>query len=733
MNFCLKSDFVSVSPQILVSSNIFPHIVNPRKEIMSEVQLSHVCPPETTGFLIKARKFPPTKKKYFYRLNGAVLTRHLCEDGDCREKIVVIGSFCKFHSKNGFVLSVLSHHHAFYAKNDSECKKWVLALRHAASFKLESFYHVRSVIGVGGFASVRAAYDRETNLKVAVKTIEKASGTDAFLQREINIMRTVQHPNVVRTLDIFESTKNYHIVMEFLPKGSLFDLMKPYRKFDEPFVRGLMHQILQGLAYLHSNGIAHRDLKPENILLQGENPICAKIADFGLSNFYEECSGVLMKTLIGTPQFVAPELVKNEAYGMEVDLWAIGMMTFNMLTGVLPFSEDEVLEKYRSGRFQVEYKPSKWRNLSQEAMSFTQMLLCVDASRRLNAVGALHHKWFKDDYGNSANETETGGLSPVTPRTAVDDLSPMMSFRKCVHAMRFLKRVMAKAGIVTTFDVEQMIQTSQDLFVSMTSEASVTTNDESEWDFVVQDVDRNGLPRLASVSTESMAVPEYFVNLGDDARASTRAPGFGIPEDSRSQSLMSPQPHVVSAYSRASSMFSDIVKGGSRQCSSAERRGMGPRADTVCVGSFGLSEGVLKLEGSQSARAHHAAEEKRFETAGSLSVDRMGRQMFARPVQSMVVGNMRNQSFKENIAHNVTKGMSYNTNMVSPTALHEMASGLNSPAQRGGFSADGETERFEGDDYEVVGVKLSSRDRLRDKTKRWLGKLRRKDKDRQGY
>lgn len=701
---------------------------------MSEVQLTHVCPPETSGFLVKARKFPPTKKKYYYRLNGAVLTRHLAKEADCREKIVVIGSFCKFHSKNGFILSIFSHHHVFYAKNDFECKKWVLALRQASSFKLETFYHVRSIIGVGGFASVRAAYDKETNLKVAVKTLEKNSGTDAFLQREIDIMRTVQHPNVVRTIDIFESTMHYHIVMEFLPKGSLFDLMKPYRKFEEPFVRDLMNQILRGLAYLHSNGIAHRDLKPENILLDGENPLCAKIADFGLSNFHEECSGVLMKTLIGTPQFVAPELVKNEAYGMEVDLWAVGMMTFNMLTGVLPFSEEEVLEKYRSGCFHVEYRASKWRNLSQEALSFTQMLLCVDASRRLNAVGALHHKWFR--MGNSADRCESGDeLSPVLSGSVSERMTPVTSFRRCVHAMRFLKRVMAKAGIVTTFKVEQIVERSQDRFVSLGSEASVATVDDSEWDFIVQDVDRCGSQRLPFTSAESMVVPEYYgslrqSNLGGDPQASQGSSGITPSGDSRSPSLSSPQPQVMSAYSRASSMLSDIVKLGSRQCRDGGRGGLGPRSETVCVGSFERSGSVNRNMGSSSARGHADASPGRFwGGAGSYSGQKLsGREMVARPIQSMVVGNVIHQTGKRNDLHFMEKGMSHNINLVSPTALHEMASELNSSTQR----AESETGT-EGDQYgtgyvDATSVKLSSKDRLREKTKRWLGKLRRKDR-----
>lgn len=142
-----------------------------------------------------------------------------------------------------------------------ECEMWIDALKEASKFRLERFYDVRQVIGVGGFAEVRIAYDLETEAKVAVKTIKKSGQTDAFLQRELDIMRKLDHPHVVRTYDIFESLNKYHIVMEYLPGGSLFDVMTPHTRFHEADVRKLMRQVLKGLAYIHSRDIAHRDLK----------------------------------------------------------------------------------------------------------------------------------------------------------------------------------------------------------------------------------------------------------------------------------------------------------------------------------------------------------------------------------------------------------------------------------------------------------------------------------------
>lgn len=658
--------------------------------------------------------------------------------------MVVIGCFCKYHSRNGFILTLPQSNHVFYAKNKAECDMWVLALRSAANFRLETFYHIRSVIGIGGFASVRAAYEKETKKKVAVKSIEKSGNTDAFLQREINIMRGTRHPNVVETFDIFESETNYHIVMEFLQGGSLFDIMKPHRKFSEEEVRSLIQQILQGLEYLHSKGIVHRDLKPENILLHRGKPYQVKIADFGLSNFYEECSGILMRTLIGTPQFVAPELVKNEAYGMEVDLWAVGMMVYNLLTGVLPFTEDEVMEKYRTGRFKIEYKSSKWRSLSKEAKSITKMLLCTDASRRLNAVGALQHKWF------SLN-VDHGQLIPSKQQISIEEnIRPITKFRKCVHAMRFLKRVLAKAGMVTTFKIEPLVSyrnEQEDNLYSQKSTSSIATNEGSEWDFIVQDIERVGIPRLGSIDVRSVDFQNAHNQRSRDerdwrrlqvlhslsARNSTEISHDNSPggqndilneqlashttEGPKVDYVLTNDPNsMLSIGSRTGSGTSEIIPNTIGTL--MQNVSIAPRADTICFGSY---EHEMRSH-SRRTKPSNRTEIRKME---SLQVDRTNPRETKR---SMPPGIRQMQSlqvdrtgFRETEQHVPLKTtLSEFVPDGSPTAIHDLSCAESSPPQASNADYlrkdDTATTRQEG--------KFQKVNRMRNVTRRFFGGIR---------
>lgn len=230
--------------------------------------------------------------------------------------------------------------------------------------------------------------------------------------------------------------------------------------------------------------------QPENILLAGgKPPHQAKIADFGLSKFFNTASDELMKTMIGTPQFVAPELVKNEEYGSEVDLWACGIITYNMLTGEIPFTEKSVLELYRKGDVKIQYG-SEWKRISSKAQSLTRMLLCVNPSTRINAIGALHHRWFTDseeedsetDYAQKRKQSRMDyARSRVGERSKVS----LERVRQCVHGVRFLQRLLAKAGNGKFFKIKATVLSD---YPKQESRISVGTTEDSEWDFIVQDV-----------------------------------------------------------------------------------------------------------------------------------------------------------------------------------------------------------------------------------------------------
>lgn len=388
---------------------------------------------------------------------------------------------------------------------------WMDALKEGANFRIDKFYEMGELIGSGGFADVHAAYDRETGAKTAVKTIKKGSDTDEFLQREITILRHLNHPNVVRTLDIFESSESYQVVMEFVDGGNLQDKISATKEFSEDEVRHVMGQILQGLAFIHSRGIVHRDLKHENILLTSDCKV--KIADFGLSKFYDACSDGLMKTLVGTPEFVAPELIRNEKYGIEVDAWACGIIMFSLTTGTPPFSPHVVLQNYRKNLVLINWQRPGWRRFSEQAKNLARMLLCVDPSCRVNPVGAMHHRWFTDP----ENQTGTGHHHCVGNRPAQESRpahsvtvhpptkANLLKLRRWVHAIRFLRRNLRKTGKSTSFggkfrpfklkDVELVPNMeSEESAVSVGCDENTGT---TTWDYVVQDLSRGTMDSVS--------------------------------------------------------------------------------------------------------------------------------------------------------------------------------------------------------------------------------------------
>jgi serine/threonine protein kinase len=197
---------------------------------------------------------------------------------------------------------------------------------------------------------VKAAIHKKTQKKVAIKIIKKAGmkATDLELvKREIEILKICQHPNIIRLLDIFENPDYIYIVMELLRGGDLFTyLEKRAFKITEIRACNIVHSLATALFYLHSYGIAHRDLKPENVLLVDESEDSdVKIVDFGLSKMVgpsEKCHEPF-----GTLSYVAPEVLLQQPYDKTVDLWSLGVVAYLLLSGTLPFDDDNEKEIVR--------------------------------------------------------------------------------------------------------------------------------------------------------------------------------------------------------------------------------------------------------------------------------------------------------------------------------------------------------------------------------------------------
>ena len=253
-------------------------------------------------------------------------------------------------------------------------------------------------LGQGSYGSVSKAVHKSTKQVRAVKTIPKSKlkNIDSFRQ-EVNIMKALDHPNIIRLYETFEDHRNVYLVMSLCSGGELFDRLIEMGKLTEVQAAIIMQQILRAIFYLHENHIAHRDLKPENFLFQSKDAIeksILKIIDFGLSTKFEDGEVLTMKA--GTPYYVSPQVLQGK-YDKSCDLWSCGVIMFILLCGYPPFHGDtdaEVLAKVRVGDFS--FNPTHWKNVSEDAKDLIRKLLKFDPAERISAEQALLHTWVKN-------------------------------------------------------------------------------------------------------------------------------------------------------------------------------------------------------------------------------------------------------------------------------------------------------------------------------------------------
>ncbi|KAK2525040.1 Death-associated protein kinase 2 [Columba guinea] len=259
---------------------------------------------------------------------------------------------------------------------------------------MEELYEVLETLGSGHFGVVKRCRERSTGTFYAAKFVKtrrrrssRRGPERAQVEREVAILHQLHHPNIMRLHDLFASAAEMVLVLELVGGGELFDFIAEKEMLSEEEAIEFLGQILCGVRYLHSRRIAHLDLKPENIMLQDKDvpKPQIKIIDFGLAQRLDD--GVTFKSLCGTPQYIAPEVINYEPLSSATDMWLSGLSPFQGET------DAETLSNILVGDY--EFEERCFSQTSETAKDFIRQLLVKEPGHRMTAAECLEHPWIK--------------------------------------------------------------------------------------------------------------------------------------------------------------------------------------------------------------------------------------------------------------------------------------------------------------------------------------------------
>ena len=268
-------------------------------------------------------------------------------------------------------------------------------------------YITQKLLGVGTYGKVYLVQNKYTKEYFAMKEIPKTSEdllSDNEIMDEIEILKNLDHPDIVRITEFYNTENSYYLINEYCKYGELYEQVK--NEFSETQIAVMFRQILSGIAYLHSNNIIHRDLKLENILINdieksittNEDLFLVKIIDFGTAKIFDK--NKIPRAIVGSIYYIAPEVLLKK-YGKECDMWSLGVILYMFIVGHAPFdgrSNRDIMEKIKKGKYLKNEK--RWKKASNEVKDLINKLLVLEPEKRLTAFEALKHPWFKVSNSN---------------------------------------------------------------------------------------------------------------------------------------------------------------------------------------------------------------------------------------------------------------------------------------------------------------------------------------------
>jgi len=279
-------------------------------------------------------------------------------------------------------------------------------------------------LGTGKFSVVHLCWRKyQPEQRYALKVINNRPDDHQSLTRiydEINIMRVLgNHPTIIQLVDMDESLPNtIRLVLELCQGGELYDRIQQKQFYPEHEAKVLMKNLLDSIAFIHGKGIMHRDLKPENILLASKvSNTDIKISDFGLAKISKDYPRRLPRShsICGSDFYLAPEVIKQEEYGREIDIWSIGVVCYVVLSGSLPFFHNVLHKLYRQiVEREVSFPEQAWKSVAKGAQDFILRLLQVRPGDRLTAEQSMNHPWLRSSgskggsFGSDWSDSKSG-------------------------------------------------------------------------------------------------------------------------------------------------------------------------------------------------------------------------------------------------------------------------------------------------------------------------------------